>query len=74
MRRAGKDTTPVALVVMTLPYSGAIFVRPFPRECTETFLAGHRRACEEFGGVPKRISYDDSAIAVLEVLKAGSGS
>jgi len=47
----------VALFVMTLPYSGAIFVQAFPRECTETFLEGHRRAFEFLGGVPTRISY-----------------
>jgi transposase len=58
-----------ALFVMTLPYSGAIFIQAFPRECTETFLEGHRRAFEYFGGVPQRISYDNSAIAVIEVLK-----
>ena len=61
--------TKVALFVMTLPYSGAIFMQAFPRECTETFLEGHRRAFEYFGGVPHRISYDNSAIAVIEVLK-----
>lgn len=61
--------TKIALFVMTLPYSGAIFIQAFPRECTETFLEGHRRAFERFGGVPKRISYDNSAIAVIEVLK-----
>jgi transposase len=65
---AGRETK-VALFVMTLPYSGAIFIQVFPRECTETFLEGHRRAFECFGGVPKRISYDNSAIAVIEVLK-----
>jgi transposase len=59
----------VAVFVMTLPYSGAIFIQAFPRECTETFLEGHRRAFEFFGGVPRRISYDNSAIAVVEVLK-----
>ena len=59
----------VALFVMTLPYSGAIFLQAFPRECTETFLEGHRRAFAYFGGVPRRISYDNSAIAVIEVLK-----
>ena len=61
--------TKVALFVMTLPYSGAIFVQVFPRECTETFVEGHRQAFEFFGGVPRRISYDNSAIAVIEVLK-----
>ncbi|MDA0834618.1 MAG: IS21 family transposase [Planctomycetota bacterium] len=65
---AGQETK-VALFVMTLPYSGAIFVQAFPRECTETFLEGHRLAVEYFGGVPRRISYDNSAIAVIEVLQ-----
>ena len=41
----------------------------FPRECTETFLEGHRLAFEYFGGVPHRISYDNSRIAVIEVGK-----
>jgi len=30
-----------ALAVMTLPYSDAFFVSAYPRECTETFQAGH---------------------------------
>lgn len=64
----GQETS-LALFVMKLPYSGAIFVQAFPRECTETFLEGHRRAFEFLGGVPKRISYDNLAIAVIEVLK-----
>ena len=67
IRLAGLEIK-VALFVMTLPYSGAIFIQVFPRECTETFLEGHRRAFEFFEGVPKRISYDNSAIAVIEVL------
>lgn len=61
------ERTKVALFVLTLPYSGAIFVQAFPRECTETFLEGHRRAFAFLGGVPRRISYDNSAIAVIEV-------
>ncbi len=61
--------TKVALFVMTLPYCGAIFIAVFRRECTETFLEGHRLAFEYFGGVPRRISYDNSRIAVIEVGK-----
>src|SRR3954447_11362239 len=57
----------VAVFVMTLPYSDAIFVAAFPRECTETFLEGHVRAFEFFGGVPRRISYDNSKIAVARI-------
>ena len=61
--------TKVAMFVMTLPYSGAMFVQVFARECTEAFLEGHRRAFEYFGGVTRRISYDNLAIAVITVLK-----
>jgi transposase len=59
--------TKVALFVMTLPYSDATFVCAFPRECTEAFLEGHVRAFAFFGGVPRRISYDNLKIAVAEV-------
>jgi transposase len=58
----------VALFVMTLPYSDAIFCCVFPRECTEAFLEGHRRAFEFFQGVPQRISYDNSRIAMKKIL------
>lgn len=62
----GRATT-VALFVMTLPYSDAIFVCAFPRECTEAFLEGHVRAFDFFGGVPRRISYDNSKVAVAQI-------
>src|SRR5215470_16484652 len=52
---------------MTLPYSDATFVCAFPRECTEAFLEGHVRAFAFFGGVPRRISYDNSKIAVAKI-------
>lgn len=61
------ETTRVAMFVMTLPYSDAIFCQVFPRECTEAFLEGHRRAFEFFGGVPRRISYDNLRIAVAKI-------
>src|SRR5512147_2504710 len=56
----------VALFVMTLPYSDALFVCAFPREFTEAFLDGHIRALAFFGGVPRRISYDNLKIAVAK--------
>ncbi len=46
------QTTKVALFVMTLLYSDAVFCCVFPRECTEAFMEGHRRAFAFFGGVP----------------------
>jgi transposase len=58
----------VALFVMTLPYSDALFVHAFPRECTEAFLEGHVRAFDFFGGVPRRISYDNLKIAVARII------
>jgi transposase len=57
-----------ALAVMTLPYSDAYFVSAYPRECTETFQAGHVAAFEFFGGVPVRTSYDNTSIAVKKVV------
>lgn len=58
----------VALFVMTLPYSDALFIQAFPRECTESFLEGHKRAFAFFGGVPKRISYDNAKVAVAKIV------
>ena len=66
--RGQSESVKVAMFVMTLPYSGAIFCQAFPRECTEAFLEGHRRAFEFFGGVPTRISYDNSKIAVAKIV------
>jgi len=57
-----------ALFVMTLPFSDALFCCLFPRECTETFLEGHARAFTFFGGVPRRISYDNTRIAVSQII------
>ena len=60
--------TDVALFVMTLPHSGAVYLQVFPRECTETFLEGHVRAFRFFGGVPRRIAYDNTKVAVAKIV------
>lgn len=60
--------TKAALFVMSLPYSDAVFIRAYPRECTEAFQDGHVRAFAFFGGVPTRISYDNSRIAVKRLV------
>jgi transposase len=54
---------------MSLPYSDAFFVQVFARECTESFWEGHVRAFEFFGAVPKRISYDNSKVAVSKITR-----
>ena len=65
VRLQGQETK-VAYFVMSLPFSDAFFCQVFPRECTETFQEGHCRAFQFFGGVPTRISYDNSRIAVAK--------
>ena len=63
----------VAFFVMALPHSDASFVMAFARECTETFWEGHVQAFEFFGGVAKRISYDNTKIAVAKIIGGGKG-
>lgn len=58
----------VAIFLMALPYSDAFFMMGVPRECTESFWEGHVRAFAFFGGVPWRLSYDNSKIAVRAIL------
>ena len=58
----------VAFFVMTLPYSDAAFVVAFERECTETFWEGHVQAFKFFGGVPNRITYDHTKVAVSKII------
>ena len=64
----GGEAATAALFVLTLPHSDAFFVAAFPAECTETFQEGHVRAFRYFGGVPTRISYDNSKIAVATIV------
>jgi transposase len=58
----------VAFLVMALPHSDAFFVRAYDRECTETFWDGHARAFDYFGGVPRRITYDNSRVMVARIV------
>lgn len=58
----------VHFLAMALPHSDAFFVMAFERECTETFWEGHVRAFEFFGGVPWRISYDNTRVCVAKIL------
>lgn len=46
-------------------------LRPEPAcggRCTETFLEGHVRAFRFFGGVPRRVAYDNTKVAVAKVV------
>jgi transposase len=61
-----------ALFVMTLPFSDALFCCAFPRAGTEAFHEGHIRGFDSLGGVPRRITYDNTRIAVAK-LAGGRG-
>jgi transposase len=58
----------VGFFVMVLPYSDAFFIMAFERECTESYWEGHVQAFESFGGVPNRISYDNSKVLVSKII------
>jgi transposase len=58
-------------LAMDLPHSDDGFVAAFPAETTEAFLEGHVRAFAYFGGVPTRILYDNTKIAVARILGDG---
>jgi transposase len=55
-------------LAVDLPHSDDCFVIAFPAETTEAFLEGHVKAFAYFGGVPSRILYDNTKIAVAKVL------
>jgi transposase len=55
-------------LAMDLPHSDDCFVVAFPAETTEAFLEGHVQAFAYFDGVPTRILYDNTKIAVARIL------
>jgi transposase len=62
----GRQRT-VQLFCMRLSHSKASFVYPYERATMEVFLDGHVRAFEFFGGVPRRLAYDNLKSAVTHV-------
>lgn len=56
---------------LDLPQSDAFFVKAYPSETTEAFLAGHVCAFSFFGGVPLSILYDNTRIAVAKICGDG---
>ena len=60
----------VVFFVMVLPHSDAFFVQAFEHLCLEVFWEGHVRAFEFFGGVPRRLTYDNERMLVIEIIGA----
>ena len=59
-------------LVVDLPHSDDGFVQAFPAETTEAFCDGHNAAFRYFGGVPRRIVYDNTKLAVARILGDGT--
>mgnify|MGYP006290298933 CR=1 FL=1 len=54
---------------MRLCHSKASFVRAYHRQTQEALLDGHVRAFDFFGGVPRRMAYDNLKTVVISVGK-----
>jgi len=54
---------------MRLCYSRKLFMMAFPAQKQEAFFEGHVRAFHYFGGVPRRITYDNLKAAVQKLLE-----
>ncbi len=58
----------VRFFVMSLPQSDAVFVKAYHAETAEAFCDGHVEAFAFFRGVPLSILYDNTKLAVAQIL------
>ena len=56
---------------MDLPHSDAPFFKAYPAEVAEAFCEGHVAAFAFFGGIPRSILYDNTKMAVAQILGDG---
>ena len=64
--RIGRAERALSCFVLTLSYSRALFFEFALDQTLESFLRGHIRAFESFGGTPRELLHDNLASAVLE--------
>jgi transposase len=64
--RVGRAERRLSCFVMVLAYSRAVYARFFLDQSLESFLAGHVAAFRHFGGVARRLRYDNLKTAVIE--------
>ena len=64
----GNELTTVYLFCMRLCASRVSFIRAYLHPRQEAFFEGHRLAFEFFGGVPRRVIYDNLKQAVKKIL------
>jgi transposase len=65
----GDESVTAQLFMMRLCYSDRLFVMAFPFQKQEAFLEGHVQAFHHFGGVPRRLTYDNLTTAVRRILE-----
>ena len=65
----GGQTVRLHLFTMWLAFSTRAFHRAYVNEAQESFTDGHVRAFERFGGVPRRVRYDNLKTAVTKILR-----
>ncbi len=65
--RIGGQERVLQFFCVRMAFSRATFVRAYERQDQVSFLDGHVRAFEFFGGVPKRLAYDNLKTAVVRV-------
>lgn len=63
----GGERRKVHMLQVSLPYSDHDFAWLFEWEDLPSFLEGHVRAFEHFGGVPHRLVYDNARVAVTRI-------
>jgi transposase len=63
--RVGRHQRPLSAFAMVLSWSRALFVDFALDQRMDTFCRLHRRALEAFGGVPRRVLYDNLKTVVL---------
>lgn len=64
--KVGRAERPLSCFVMVLSHSRGMFARFSLDQTIPSFLLGHVRAFEAFGGVPREILYDNLKAVVLE--------
>lgn len=64
--RIGQANRQVMAFLMVLSHSRRIFLKFYPGQDMSYFLRGHVQAFRDFGGVPRKILYDNLKSAVLD--------
>jgi len=64
----GRAQRRLSALVMTLSYSRALWVEFFFDQTLENLLLGHAQGFEAWGGVPRRLAYDNMRSVVLDRL------